>query len=312
MISSYPKVYNLGHPALELLFSGPVIVEEKIDGSQFSFSLCPEGTVHFRSHGAEIDVDAPPKLFRGAVDAVKFRLSLLRRDWIYRAECLTKPKHNVLCYDRMPRDGLIIFDIEDERRRFLSPESKSQAASELGLECVPVLFWGHVPGAEELKKLLVTRSVLGGSEIEGVVVKPAAYDLYGRDGKILMGKFVSERFKEIHRREWKEGDHAPVGSKITRLLGSYRTEARWEKAIQHLRDEGKLLHEPKDIGGLMIELQKDVADECGEEIRHELWKLFKHDLMRTVTRGFPEWYKLRLLSEQKFSGVEVDNGGKSG
>lgn len=37
---SYPAVFNLGHKAIEsLLTSGPVIVEEKIDGSQFSFGV---------------------------------------------------------------------------------------------------------------------------------------------------------------------------------------------------------------------------------------------------------------------------------
>ena len=34
---SYGKIFNLGHKETEALFDGPVVVEEKIDGSQFSF-----------------------------------------------------------------------------------------------------------------------------------------------------------------------------------------------------------------------------------------------------------------------------------
>ena len=32
-LPSYPKVWNLGHPHIENLFDGPVVVQEKVDGS---------------------------------------------------------------------------------------------------------------------------------------------------------------------------------------------------------------------------------------------------------------------------------------
>jgi len=35
----YCQIYNLGHRAIADLLRGPVIIEEKIDGSQFSFGL---------------------------------------------------------------------------------------------------------------------------------------------------------------------------------------------------------------------------------------------------------------------------------
>jgi hypothetical protein len=48
---SYPSIYNLGHRALTDLFSGGlVLVQEKVDGSQFSFGLI-DGVVRFRSKG---------------------------------------------------------------------------------------------------------------------------------------------------------------------------------------------------------------------------------------------------------------------
>lgn len=40
---SYPSIYNLGHRYIADLLTVPVIVEEKIDGSQFSFGLDEEG-----------------------------------------------------------------------------------------------------------------------------------------------------------------------------------------------------------------------------------------------------------------------------
>ena len=62
-LRSYPKVFNLGHRAVRDLLSGPVVVQEKIDGSQFSFGVGEDGTLLIRSRGADIEPEAPPKLF---------------------------------------------------------------------------------------------------------------------------------------------------------------------------------------------------------------------------------------------------------
>lgn len=35
--TSYPKIWNVGHAAVATMFDHPVLVEEKVDGSQFSF-----------------------------------------------------------------------------------------------------------------------------------------------------------------------------------------------------------------------------------------------------------------------------------
>jgi len=51
-LNSYPKVYNLGHAAIVHLFDEPVTVEEKVDGSQFSFALI-DGELSARSKGKE-------------------------------------------------------------------------------------------------------------------------------------------------------------------------------------------------------------------------------------------------------------------
>jgi hypothetical protein len=37
---SYSSIYALGHKALAELFMEPVLIEEKVDGSQFSFGAC--------------------------------------------------------------------------------------------------------------------------------------------------------------------------------------------------------------------------------------------------------------------------------
>lgn len=294
---SYPSIYNLGHGAIAELFNHPVIVEEKIDGSQFSFGLFEEG-LKVRSKGCTLFIDAPEKMFTLACESVKSRAHLLHPGWTYRAEYLAKPKHNTLAYNRIPRDHLIIFDICTEEESYLDYIDKQQEASRIGLETVPML--GILSGdcLTELRKILdTTQSILGASKIEGIVCKQLKVHLYGRDKKALMGKFVSENFKEIHNSEWKKSN--PSQKDIIELIGAtYNSQPRWHKAIQHLNEAGKLTNSVKDIGPLIKEIPQDILKECEEEIKETLFKSAWPHIARTVIKGFPEFYKELLMKKQ--------------
>lgn len=295
---SYPSIFNLGHRAIKDLFSVPVIVEEKVDGSQFSFGVDEEGELHVRSKGAVMVVDAPEKMFQRAVDTVKELKPLLHPGWTYRAEYLQKPKHNSLAYDRIPDKHLILFDVTTDHETYLSYPAKAEEAHRLGLECVALLDSGTEITADILRNIIDnTVSVLGGQKIEGVVIKPQAYNLYGQDKKVLMGKFVSERFKEIHSNEWKKANPSR-GDIVDSIVGSLKTEARWHKAVQHLREAGKIEDSPRDIGAIMKEIQADVEKECADEIKERLFKFAMPIIRRRVTAGAAEWYKEQLLKQQ--------------
>lgn len=295
-MASYPEIYNLGHKAVSDLLSGEVIVEEKVDGSQFSFWR-KDGTVRCRSKGQELHVEAPEKLFTEGVGVALELSPLLRDGWTYRAEYLKKARHNTLAYDRIPHNHLILFDIDRGEENYLSPLDKMKEGARIGLEVVPVLFTGLIENEEHLRALLETESVLGGQKIEGVVIKPLNYDLFGRDKKVLMGKFVSERFKEIHGVTWKK-DNPNLSELVDQLGESYATEARWRKALQHLRDEGSIEDSPRDIGPLLKEINQDIEKEAKDEIIEELWRWAWKVISRRATRGFPEWYKSELVHRQ--------------
>ena len=140
-------------------------------------------------------------------------------------------------------------------------------------------------------------SILGGQKIEGVVVKPFAYDKFGADKKVLMAKFVSEAFKEIHSAEWKKSNPTK-GDVLDVIVASLRTPARWNKAIQHLRENGEITDSPKDIGALIREVQADVLKECADDIRMRLFSWARPRVQRGVVAGLPEWYKNELLNRQ--------------
>jgi hypothetical protein len=290
--TSYPKVWALGHSGIKELLFDEVIVEEKIDGSQFSFGRF-DGVLHCKSKGAEINIEYPEKMFSNAVDVVK-KLDLTD-GFTYRAEYLKTPKHNVLAYDRIPKDHLIVFDISIGMEEYLVPETKLSEANRLGLECVPVLFKGSIENPASIVELLNTTSVLGGQKVEGIVIKN--YRRFGIDKKILIGKYVSEAFKEVHGAEWKEANPTK-NDVIAHLIASYKTPARWNKAIQHLKEAGKLTQSPKDIGALIREVQDDIESEEKEEIKNKLYANAIQHIKRGVVGGLPEFYKEYLMKEQ--------------
>lgn len=304
MIHSYSSIYALGHPAIKDLLTVPVIVEEKIDGSQFSFMRVGQD-VYFRSKSAEVHPETTDKLFKNAVQYVLSVKDKLVENWVYRGEAVCSERQNVLKYNRPANGFIYLYDIETSPYNFLLPTDKYDSthggkeviAAALGMEPCIRLFEGNLTDLDIINNLLSKESCLGGPKIEGVVIKPRDYQLFGRDKKVLMGKYVSEEFKEIHRREWR-GSNPTKGDVIQVLASALTSEARWNKAIQHLREAGELESSPRDIGKLIREIQEDTKKEAEELVKDRLWKWAWPQLQRKVSAGFPEYYKKKLMENQ--------------
>lgn len=295
---SYPSIYALGHRYVADLLKDPVLVEEKIDGSQFSFGVFEgdEGRfVRCRSKGAELNVIAPDNMFKKAVELVLSIQDQLHVGWTYRGEYLQKPKHNALAYDRVPKGHVILFDINTGHEEYLDVVQKAKEAERIGLEVVPVMAAGMIESAESFRTLLDNMSCLGGQKVEGVVIKN--YARFGQDKKVLLGKFVSEAFKEVHAREWKAANPT-MGDVISQLISSLKTDARWHKAVHHLRERGELEESPRDIGHLIKEVKEDIKKEEEDFIKQKLFEYAWPHLQRGVVGGLPEWYKEQLLKLQ--------------
>jgi len=291
---SYPKVYALGHRAIKELCDDPVIVEEKVDGSQISFGIF-NGEIKIKSRRKD-QSNPPDKMFELASEKIHEISDKLTDGWTYRGEYLSKPKHNTLCYGRTPINNIVIFDINDSHESYLDREAKEKECEKIGLEVVPCLINNVlIENSESLISILETDSFLGGVKIEGLVIKN--YSRFSEDGKAMMGKYVSEAFKEVHQKDWKKRFSSKTDY-IKLLQEEYRSEPRWEKAIQHLKDSSSLENDPKDIGPLIKEIISDIRIECEEEIKQKLFDWLWRDIQRGVTRGFPEWYKEKLLNRQ--------------
>lgn len=294
MAVSFPKIWTIGTPQTSRLFLGLVEVTEKIDGSQFNFGLSDHGELILRSKGAAQSPATPDKLFRSVVDWVMSIQNKLPIGWMFHGETLCSPRHNTLEYARVPRNHFMLYGMSQGQHFVSEFKYLREWAEKLDCETVPLLGYVEAPlGLQQsvIDEFMDRESSLGGCKPEGFVVKNYAeqYLLGGQLIPLLMGKFVSEQFKEQHKVAWKSN-----GDELDAIKQSFRTEARWLKAVQHLRERGELQQAPQDIGPLMKELTQDFLVECEEEVKRMLWNHFKKDFTRVVVGGFPEWYKTKL------------------
>ncbi len=304
-MKSYPKVYGLSHQSVKELLKGDMVVQEKVDGSQISFGVYPtnyldgemeqEYELRIKSKNKMIDLK-DPGMFGLAVEALTAIEQVLTPCWTYCGEYIAKPKHNTLTYGCVPPRNVIIYDIDMGDEDFLDFGAVRQETDRLNMACVPTL--GVLPPgaikAEWLEAWMDRESVLGGCKIEGIVIK--GYGRYGRDGKTMMAKIVSQEFKERNSANWKAAN--PTKNDVIELLKQeYATEARWLKSIQAARDDGTLNDNTTDIGPLIRRIQDDILLECGDEIKERLFKQAWPQIRRGLAAGFPEWYKARLKQD---------------
>lgn len=298
-MNAYPKIMAFGKPEVRDVFDGPVEVTEKVDGSQFGFGIF-DGQLVMRSKGAVLYQGSIPSLFKPAVLHVLSVEERMERDVFFWGETLCKPKHNTLKYDRVPLNHIALFGgvIDGVHLQW---DDLAWWADKLEVDVVPKfnVSWSN-DWPSTLRGLLEEESFLGGCKVEGVVVKNYNKNwlLGGSVVPLMAAKYVSEAFKEVHQKNWKsENTHK---GRYEVFKDGFATPARWEKAIQRMRESGSLDDSPKDIGPLMAEIRKDVATEEKSSIMEFLWSEFGKDVVNASVKGFAEWYKQRLL-DQTFS-----------
>ena len=304
-VPSYTKVLTLGARGTERALVGPVVVQEKVDGSQFAFGVDADGNIGCRSHHQQLSLDAPTKMFAPAVEHVLKMGQVLRGlSLVYGGECwfyceyLQKPKHNTLVYERIPKNHLVLFDADVVA--WVGRKNLIDFADQLEIDVVPELHRGEIT-VDDLKALLTTPSFLGGQTVEGLVIKNynELIAIGGRTYPVFC-KLVNEEFKERHQKDWKKRSSK---GKLEDYLESFCADARWIKAVQRMREDGTLEYQPRDIGTLVKLVQADIREEEIENIKEELYKLYIGDITRTAVRGLAEWYKAQLFSRRLLEGT---------
>jgi len=295
-VPSYPKILVLGSSFTEDVLNGEVILQEKVDGSQFGFGLNEDNELVFRSHNSPIQKECIPSMFKSGVEyllTIEEKIkSFFSPDTYFYCEYLRKPKHNVLKYDRFPKNHLVLFDVLI-KEKWLDREELCKIAEYLDIDMIPELYRGKAD-IDKIKELLNTPSFLGNEIIEGIVIKN--YNTFIKESNSpLFTKYVRETFKERSKIDQK--DKEPNKQSIEEYIKSFRTKARWEKAYIHLLEQDKIEKQPKDIRKLINMVKKDIIDEEKENIKRDLYKMFINEIMKEAIEGLAEWYKEKLAKD---------------
>jgi len=318
LLPKYTKVLTLGASRTERALVGEVVLQEKVDGSQLRFGINEDGEVLCGSKSINFEPGICDKMFEPGVKYVESIASKIKEtfkpDTYFFCEYLQKPKHNVLKYDSIPKNHLVLFDVLHNGAWLSSDRQALEVhASDLEIDVVPELWRGEIEmqrvgagekfdrtkgytGLDFLKNMIqTTMSFLGGVQIEGVVIKNYKENFeIGNMIFPLFTKYVREEYKEKHNSEWKS--RSGKGS-LQEYFDGFCNENRWLKAIQHLKEKGELEQSPRDIGKLIAEIQRDIKEEEKENIKDFLYKNFIKDIMRRSVRNFPQWYKELLIKE---------------
>jgi len=305
----YQKIIASFKPEVQPIWDGDIIVEEKIDGSQFRIEIDDKGNIQCGSRTQELGM--LDSMFKKGVDEMvevfkDYKAPAGTLTYIY-GEYLSKPKQNAIPYARTPKHYIIIFDVQ-ENKRWLRPKEKEEFAMQFDLEAVPVLWEGDGKEftAEVQEKILKQPSILGHqagfNHIEGFVIK--TYDRFynlneypqykNSDFPWLSCKVVNDEFKEKNKEE-----NPNRGQKLQDLKDAYRTEARVLKAIQYCRDRGELKGDLSDLQFIIPRMSEDIVEENKEDIKNALWKMFGKEIVGYALKIAPEVYKKVLYEEVK-------------
>ena len=184
--------------------SGPVIIEEKVDGANLGLSFGDNGELRFQNRGnwLKSKLDGQWERLRGWAAAhehvLRERLPkphILFGEWCY-------ARHSV-AYNRLP-DWFLAFDVFDTvSERFWSTSRRNSLLVECGLACVPEVTRGTF-ALEKIKALLARQSAVGDSLLEGLYLRR-------EDNQFLIAraKIVRPEFTQAIEEHWSKSGLIP-------------------------------------------------------------------------------------------------------
>lgn len=293
-MKKYPKLRYPGEPETEGLFAaGKIIIQEKMDGSNFRFSWNIEDGFTFGSrntYGDSLQTDQ----FEDTITYLKDNadtgmLSAFDKTFgelVYFGEAMNP---HTISYDWANTPYFIGFDIWNvEEQMFLPTDTVERLYDELGLPLAPIL--DEVPASEwKDYDFEPPESAFYDGLAEGAVFKNHDTGVYG--------KFVRDDFKENNKKAFgKPKKHQESGAE--KLAYQYVANPRIEKAAHRLVDEGEWDGLTMDM---MVDLPEEVirdmaTEEAGNIFMGENWDVDLGDF-RSIISGRCATILRRMIDE---------------
>lgn len=241
-----------------------IVIQEKIDGSNFSFCYDEEkDAILSFSHSAELN---ERDTLRGAYQwACSLDKELVRRvlgthlivfsEWlvlhtnVYPEECYRK----AYCYD--------VYDTREEK--YLPQSRVKEIIQALGLIYVPVFYDGEFHNWEEVFAF-IGKTELGGDGGEGIVVKNMSK--LNSKKEMFYVKLVADKFLETKDMEPMKTNKVLAIQETNARVASVVTKARVQKLLHKMVDDGIL---SQDWGEAELPL---ITQKLGGAIFHDCLK----------------------------------------
>ncbi|WP_282243559.1 RNA ligase family protein [Stenotrophomonas sp. PS02300] len=154
------------------LLSGPVVVEEKIDGANLGFSLSDSGDLLIQNRGEYLRAPYSGQFSRLTAWRLAHESSLLdvltSNIMVFGEWCAAR--HSIE-YSKLP-DFFLVFDVYDrETQKFWSTTRRDALVGRLGLFGVPRLFHGRTELPKLIHLLNASLSRFDDGPPEGIVVR---------------------------------------------------------------------------------------------------------------------------------------------
>ncbi len=274
-------------------FEGRVIVQEKVDGSQFSVQNI-DGVLHFSNKGKIIP--GKSQIYINTFVSLANKLSYFKEGYIYHGEAMRSLRPNTIVYDRVPRYYWILYEvIRISDNYMLTPEEVKEMIVGTNIEFLEPLYdnkYDEIPKntykdiVDDIMLNISTnklQSLLGGVP-EGVVFK-AINRVDDGTYRHRKNKFVRKEFAELnHTRKSKIADVSD--DEFIESIGLiYNVEPRFQKAKQHLEENNKWKsNNNANVGSMVGELDIDLLKEAEEDIKNMLFCRFWESIKKNARK----------------------------
>ena len=275
-----------------------IIIQEKVDGSQFTVYKDRNNQLHYYNKNKERDGKGKP--FLNAFLSIQGKEDMFEVGYFYHGEAMTSRLTNTNEYERVPNCFWIIYEIVREDNTVLSPEEMEIALKDTPFETVKIFYDNKHEEPTDLtvvvdkimKDIENKRLVSGlGGIPEGCVVK--VINVLKKDKySTTRYKYVREEFQEANHTKKKRLPQVSDQDFIQELGSIYNTDARFQKAIQHLQERNCWKDNiEKNIPGLVDELDRDLIKEELDEIKNLLFIRFWPEISKASRAGLQDFLK---------------------
>lgn len=273
---------------------GRLIVQEKIDGSNFTVWRDPETLqLLFFNKGKRLSLDTQRNsTFVRTCDILRNRPELFRPGYIYHGESMRATRASHIMYRRIPKYHWICYEIlipEECGYRCATPEELTEIIKDTGIEQTHMYYDSERAKAdpeEGLRRLAQTfievdslYSCLG-NYAEGFVVKVLS--------RVKKDKVSPYRRKYVasHMRERKviEGMISPDCT-VEAIGDIFNVPARHRKAVQHLEERGEEVTYEAIVAEADADLEKEYAKEVSEILMQRYWPIIKKAARKDLAKN---------------------------